>query len=150
MLHRFHHHASTGPAPSHLLAQLDWVVRHQRRPLLIVVVSDEPDPGPRLAEVLTRLTARHDVMWAMVADMPAVGSADDESDGFDVGDGGFVFGGSALGPRVVDAYRRAEAQRRERLSEFMVGHGIPHATIRGSAAIRTQLIAMTEVYARAG
>ena len=150
MLHRFHHHASTGPAPSHLLAQLDWVVRHQRRPLLIVVVSDEPAPGPRLAEVLTRLTARHDVMWAMVADMPAVGSADDESDGFDVGDGGFVFGGSALGPRVVDAYRRAEAQRRERLSEFMVGHGIPHATIRGSAAIRTQLIAMTEVYARAG
>jgi hypothetical protein len=32
----------------------------------------------------------------------------------------------------------------------MVGHGIPHTVIGGSAAIRTRLIAMTEVYARAG
>jgi uncharacterized protein (DUF58 family) len=150
MLHRFYDHASSGPAASHVVAQLDWVARHQRRPLLIFVVSDEPDLDPRTADVLTRLTARHDVMWAMVSDMPAVGSGEDETDGFDVADGGFVFSGSALGPRVVDAYRRAEAERRERLSEFMVGHGIPHVMIRGSAAIRTQLIAMTEVYARAG
>jgi uncharacterized protein (DUF58 family) len=150
ILHRFHHHASSTPAPSHLLTQLDWVARHQRRPLLLFVVSDEPDVDPRLEGVLTRLTARHDVMWAMVADMPAIGSTEEESDGFDVGDGGFVFGGSALGSRVVDAYRRAEAARRERLSEFMVSHGIPHAVIRSSAAIRTQLTAMTEVYARAG
>jgi hypothetical protein len=90
------------------------------------------------------------VMWAMLSDMPAVGSNTDERDGFDVGDGGFVFSGSVLGPRVVEAYRRAEVARRQRLSEFMVSHGIPHAMIGGSATIRTQLIAMTEVYARAG
>jgi uncharacterized protein (DUF58 family) len=150
MLHRFHDHATSRPAASHIVAQLDWVARHQRRPLLLFVVSDEPDPDDRLAEVLTRLAARHDVLWAMVADLPAIGSSDDEDDGFDVSDGGFVFGGGALGSRVIEAYRRAEAQRRERLSEFMVGHGIPHAVIGGSAAIRNQLIAMTEVYARAG
>jgi len=150
MLHRFHDHATSRPAASRLVTQLEWVARHQRRPLLLFLVSDEPDPDDRLAEVLSRLTARHDVMWAMVSDMPAIGSSDDEDDGFDVSDGGFVFGGAALGSRVVDAYRRAEAQRRERLSEFMVGNGIPHAVIRGSAAIRNQLIGMTEVYARAG
>jgi uncharacterized protein (DUF58 family) len=151
MLHRFHHHVSTRPAPSNVLAQLDWVARHQRRPLLIVVVSDEPDVDAPLGDVLTRLTARHDVMWAMVSDMPAVGSTEDDGrDGFDVGDGRFVFSGATLGPRVVDAYRRAEAARRERLSEFMVSHGVPHAMIPGSAAMRTQLIAMTEVYARVG
>lgn len=148
MLHRYHHHVGTGPASSHVLTQLDWVARHQRRPLLIVVVSDEPDVDDRLDGALTRLTARHDVMWVMVSDMPAIGS--DADDGFDVADGRFVFGGAALGQGVVDAYRRAEEQRRERLSEFMVGHGIPHTVIGGSAAIRTRLIAMTEVYARAG
>jgi uncharacterized protein (DUF58 family) len=148
MLHRFHHHVGTGPASSDVLNQLDWVARHQRRPLLIVVVSDEPDVDDRLDAALTRLTARHDVMWAMVSDMPAIGSEDD--DGFDVADGRFVFGGAALGQGVVDAYQRAEGLRRERLSEFMVGHGIPHTVIGGSAVIRTRLIAMTEVYARAG
>lgn len=150
VLHRFADHAGTSPAPSHIVTQLDWVARHQRRPLLLVLVSDEPDPDAELTEVMTRLRARHDVLWAMVSDMPAVGSKNEEQDGFDVADGGFVFGGAALGQRVVDAYRRAEAVRRERLSEFMVGHGIPHAVIGGSASIRTQLIAMTEVYARAG
>jgi uncharacterized protein (DUF58 family) len=150
ILHRFHHHVTSTPAPSRLVTQLDWVARHQRRPLLLFVVSDEPDVDARLDDVLTRLTARHDVMWAMLSDMPAVGSNTDERDGFDVGDGGFVFSGSVLGPRVVEAYRRAEVARRQRLSEFMVSHGIPHAMIGGSATIRTQLIAMTEVYARAG
>ena len=88
MLHRFHHHASSAAgAESTSSTQLDWVARHHRRPLLIVVVSDEPDVDDRLDEVLTRLTARHDVMWAMVSDMPAVGSGDDEHDGFDVADG---------------------------------------------------------------
>ena len=48
-------------------------------------------------------------------------------------DGGFVLSGAALGPRVVEAYRRAEAERRERLSEFMTGHGVPHATDRAAA-----------------
>jgi len=150
MLHRFADHAGTSPSSSRIATQLDWVARHQRRPLLLFVVSDEPDPDDRLAGVVSRLTARHDVMWAMIADLPAIGSAEDEEDGFDVSDGGFVFGGGALGPRVAQAYRHAEAQRRERLSEFMVGHGIPHAVIGGSNAIRHQLTAMAQVYARAG
>jgi uncharacterized protein (DUF58 family) len=149
LLHRFHQHTTTRPAPSNVLAQLDWVARHYRRPLLIVVVSDEPDVDPRLDGVLTQLRGSHDVLWAMTSDMPAVGSDEDESDGYDVGDGGFVLGGTALGPRVADAYRRAEAERRERLLEFMTGHGVPHALVRGSAGIRNALTAMTGVYARA-
>ncbi len=150
LLHRFHDHANDRPAASHVVAQLDWVARHQRRPLLIVVVSDEPDPDEGLSDVLTRLTARHEVMWAMVSDQAAVGSTEDDDDGYDVADGDFVFGGATLGPRVVEAYRTAERERRERLSQFLTEHRIPHTTIGGSAAIRTQLTAMTEVYARAG
>jgi hypothetical protein len=113
-------------------------------------VSDEPEVDARLGDVLSRLTGRHDVMWAMVSDWPAVGSPDDEHHGFDVTSGRFVLSGAAVGPRVVAAYRRAEAERRERLSEFMTVHGVPHATIAGSANIRTELIAMTGVFARAG
>ena len=84
--------------------------------MLIIVVSDEPEIGRMddpLSQVLVRLSARHDIMWAMVSDMPAVGP--DNTDGFDVATGRFVLNGADLGPRVVTAYRRAEQARRARL-----------------------------------
>ena len=147
MLHRFHQHATTRPARSDILTQLDWVARHHRRPLLLVVVSDEPDVDGRLDGLLTQLRGTHEVLWAMVADVPAVSDTDD-ADGYDVGDGGFVLGGAALGQRVIAAYQAAEDDRRQRLSEFMVGHGVPSVTVRGSASIRSALAELTGAYAR--
>jgi uncharacterized protein (DUF58 family) len=148
MLHRFHHHAMTRPGPSNVGTQLDWVAQHYRHPLLIFVVTDEPEADGRLGGVLTRLTARHDVMWAMVTDMPAVGAADDR-DGYDVARGRLLLSAPELGPRVVEAYRRAEAERRRQLSEFMTDHGVPHARIAGSAGIRAALGEITGAFARA-
>jgi len=148
MLHRFHHHTATTPAPSSVVTQLNWVARHYRRPLLIFVVSDEPEISDGLSEVLTQLTARHDVLWAMVADMAAVGSVDDEDDGYDVAADRVVMGGTALGPQVVEAYRRAEFRRREHLSSFMAMHGVPHARFTGSTRIRAGLTTMTGAFAR--
>ena len=116
--------------------------------MLIIVVSDEPDLDDRLSEVLTRLSGRHDIMWAMVSDMPAVGP--DNADGYDVATGRFVLNGADLGPRVVAAYRRAEQTRRDRLDAFLTGHAIAHATIAGSNDIRRELVRLTEVAARAG
>ncbi len=116
--------------------------------MLIIVVSDEPDVDDRLSEVLTRLTGRHDIMWAMVSDMPAVGP--DNTDGYDVTTGRFVLNGADLGPRVVAAYRRAEQTRRGRLDAFLTAHAIPHATVAGSKDIRRELVRLTEVAARAG
>jgi hypothetical protein len=148
MLHRFHHHTATAPAPSSVVTQLNWVAKHYRRSMLIFVVSDEPEISDALSEVLTQLTARHDVLWAMVADMAAVGSVDDEDDGYDVAGGRVVLGGTALGPQVVEAYRRAELERREHLSTFMTTHGVPHARFTGSTRIRAGLTAMTGAFAR--
>jgi hypothetical protein len=126
------------------------VAQHYRRPLLIFVVSDEPDVDDLLGDVLTRLSARHDVLWAMVADAAAVGSVDDEEDGYDVAGGRVVLSGAELGPRVLEAYRRAETARREGLSEFLTVHGVAHARITGSKRIRAGLTTMTGVFARAG
>jgi uncharacterized protein (DUF58 family) len=148
MLHRFHHHTTTDPARSSVATQLNWVAKHYRRPLLIFIVSDEPDISDGLGEVLTQLTARHDLMWALVPDMAAVGSVDDEDDGYDVANGRVVMGGATLGPDVVEAYRRAEFERREHLSTFLTMHGVPHARFTGSARIRTGLTAMTGAFAR--
>ncbi|MGV9801122.1 DUF58 domain-containing protein [Mycobacterium sp. NPDC003449] len=150
MLHRFHHHATTRPGPSSILTQLEWVARHYRHRLLVFVVSDEPEVTGRCSEVLRSLTGRHDVLWALVPDLPAVSSAEDAGPGYEVVDGRAVLDGKTLGPHVVEAYRRAEHERREHLSEFMTTHGVPHARITGSARIKPALTAMTGVYARAG
>ncbi len=115
--------------------------------MLVVVVSDEPDVDDRLAEVVARVAARHEVLWTMVSDMPAVSG---DVDGYDVGSGRFVPSGVRLGPRLATAYRRAEQQRRQRLEAFLTGHAIPFAAIGGSDGIRPGLVAMAEVYARAG
>ena len=83
--------------------------------MLIVVVSDEPEvdaPSRRRSHV--GCAGRHDVMWAMVSDMPAVGTPDAGRDGYDVATGRFVIGGATLAPRVVAAYRRAEQNRTAR------------------------------------
>jgi uncharacterized protein (DUF58 family) len=148
VLHRWYQHSTTEPGPSDVATQLDYVATHYRHTMLIIVVSDEPDVGNELSGVLTRLTARHDIMWAMVSDMPAVGP--DNTDGYDVATGRFVLNGADLGPRVVAAYRRAEQARRDRLDAFLTDHAIAHATIAGSKAIRAELVRLTEVAARAG
>lgn len=150
MLHRFYGHTRTHGGPSDIRCQLDYVATHYRHPMLIVVVSDEPDVDKDLEGLVTRLAARHDLMWAMVPDMPALGTKGDERDGFDVSTGSFVWGSTTLGPRVLAAYRRAEQVRVRRLAEFMTMCAVPHTTIDASSDIRTRLMQLTEVVARAG
>jgi uncharacterized protein (DUF58 family) len=149
ILHRFIQQADADPGPSDIVCQLEWVARHYRHPMLIIVVSDEPELGDRLREVLPPLTARHDMLWAMVTDMPAIGT-DATGVGYDVADGRTLLDADVVGERVVTAYRRAEEQRRAQLSEFLTTHRIPHARIASSNGIMPALVAMTGVYARAG
>jgi uncharacterized protein (DUF58 family) len=150
MLHRFYGHTLARPGPSDITCQLSYVATHYRHPMLIVVVSDEPEIDARLEEVVTRIAGRHDVMWAMVSDWPAVDTPHGGQDGYDVATGGFVLSGATVGPRVIEAYRRAEQNRTRELAEFMTVRAIPHTTVSGSGEIRAQVIQMTEVFTRAG
>ena len=150
MLHRFYSHSREQQGASDIACQLDYVATHYRHAMLVVVVSDQPDVDDCLDDTVRRVRARHDVMWAMVADMPAVARADDDRGGYDVATGRFVMSGAALGPRIVAAYRRAEQNRRRELSQFLTEHAIPHATVDGSGDIRQRLVEMTGVFTRAG
>ncbi|WP_025735004.1 DUF58 domain-containing protein [Mycobacterium genavense] len=148
LLHRWYQHTMTDPGASYVTAQLDYVATHYRHTMLVIVVSDEPEIDERLGEVLAKMSGPHDIMWAMVSDMPPVGY--DNTDGYDVATGRFVLNGADLGPPVVAAYRRAEQARGARLDAFLTRHAIPHATIAASNDIRRELVRLTEVAARAG
>ncbi|MGQ9351551.1 DUF58 domain-containing protein [Mycolicibacterium gilvum] len=146
MLAGYHDHAGRH-GPSDIVCQLTYVATHYRHPMLIVVVSDEPDTDSRLEDAVARLTSRHDVMWAMVTDMPAAGVKDGA---YDVATGRPVLGSAATDPRVVAAYERAELRRAERLSQLLVARGVPRATITGSGQIRRAVGEMTRAWSRAG
>ncbi len=151
LLDRFYSHTLGQPATSDIITQLEYVATgYHRRRMLVIVVSDEPDANDRLHEALQQLTGRHDLMWAMVSDMAAVGSADGERDGYDVATGGYVLNGATLGPRIIDAYRRREATRVAALDEFLTIRGIGHTSIAGSQEIRDKIVAMTEAFEHAG
>lgn len=149
ILHRFIQQVGANSDVSDIVTQLEWVARHYRHPMLIVIVSDEPELEDRLREVVAPLTARHDVLWAMVTDMPAIG-ADATGVGYEVADGRTLLDADIVGERVITAYRQAEEQRRRKLSEFLTAQRIPHARIASSSGIMPALVAMTGVYARAG
>jgi uncharacterized protein (DUF58 family) len=146
---RFYFHTLHAPGPSDVVSQLHAVATAYRRRMLIVVVSDEPDPDERLAEALQQLAGRHDLLWVMVSDMPVIGSSPEELDGYDVNTGQFVINGATLGAKVIAAYRDAEAQRLARLEAMMAERGIRCARIGSSAEIRTQLVTLTQDFRHA-
>lgn len=150
LLENYDRHASGTVGVSDVRCQLSYVAQSHRQRLLLVVVSDEPDVSPGLGEVLTQLGGRHELIWLMVSDMPAVGAADGEQDGFDVATGRFVLNGAVLGPRVIAAYLAAEMRRAQQLDEFMNVHGVRYARIAASAQIRPALVGLDEAVRHAG
>jgi uncharacterized protein (DUF58 family) len=150
LLHRYYSHTLAAPGTSDIVTQLDYVATNYRRRMLSIIISDEPDVDERLAAALQQLSGRHELMWIMISDMAAVGSAEGERDGYDVATGGYVLNGATLGPRVIDAYRRREATRVAQLEEFLTTRAISFTRIGASAEIRTKLVALTEAFEHAG
>jgi uncharacterized protein (DUF58 family) len=149
MLHHYLHHAAGVPDVSDICSQLTWVATHYRHRLLVFVIADEPDASDRLRTVLAPLTARHDVLWMMIADMPTVNPGFGQGCGYEVSDGRLLLPAALLGPAVADAYRRSEQQRRRSLSDFLTQQHIPHARVAASSDINAALTELTGRYARA-
>lgn len=150
LLDRFYTHSTSGPGLSDIVTQLTYVATHYRRRMLLIVISDEPDTDARLQEVLDQLSGRHELLWVMVPDMPAIGSAPEEPDGYDVASGAYVLNAATLGPRIVEAYRRREAARAAALDQYLSTRAIRFTRIGASAQIRANLVALTQDYAHAG
>jgi uncharacterized protein (DUF58 family) len=150
LLDRFYTHTVSHPGNSDIVTQLNHVATGYRRRMLVIIVSDELDVDSGLHAALQQLTGRHDLMWVMVSDMPAVGSAEGERDGYDVATGAYVLNGATLGPRIVEGYRRREAARVAHLEQYLTTRAIQFTRIGGSAEIRAKIVGLTEAFQHAG
>jgi uncharacterized protein (DUF58 family) len=149
LLQRYYSLATAPSTGSDVVQQLSYLRHGFRTPLIILIISDEPDVTDQLETVVAELSARHEIYWALIGDMPVVGSCEGEDDGFDVTSGRVVLNGATLGPGVVAAYQAAERTRTAELNAFMTRHGIRFTRIAGSGEIRQRVVELTKRSRRA-
>lgn len=135
ILERVNRHQVADSARSELATQLDYVQQHFRRRHIVFVISDELDVSPRLAEQFRKVGARHDVYWITVRDAPLIGVPAFGGEGYDVESGRTLLREEILGPRVLEAYRRAEAKREAAFAEYVDSSAIPCARISASGEL---------------
>ncbi|MUL66474.1 hypothetical protein BOO86_18515 [Mycobacterium sp. CBMA 234] len=128
-----HHVADSGR--SDICSQLDYVQHHFRRRHIVFVISDEPDVGAQLDEQLRKVAARHDVYWVTVRDAPLIGAPGFGGEGYDVDSGRTLLREEILGHRVLEAYRKAEAQREAAFEQYVNSSAIPCARVSGSSEL---------------
>ncbi|MUM33809.1 DUF58 domain-containing protein [Mycolicibacterium sp. CBMA 361] len=113
----------------------DYVQHHFRRRHIVFVISDEPDVGAELDEQFRKVAARHDVYWVTVRDAPLIGAPGMGGEGYDVDSGRTLLREEILGHRVLEAYRKAEAQREAAFEQYVNSSAIPCARVSGSSEL---------------
>jgi uncharacterized protein (DUF58 family) len=142
ILERVNRHHVAASDRSDIVTQLEFVQHHFRRRHIVFVISDEPDVSPRLAEQFRKVAARHDIYWVTVRDAPLIGVPAFGGEGYDVDSGRTLLREEILGPRVLEAYRRAEAAREESFEEYVNSSAIPCARVSGSAELFNAITVM--------
>ncbi|MFC8302528.1 DUF58 domain-containing protein [Specibacter sp. NPDC057265] len=141
--------ASLTHGPSDLCARLEYAASHYRRRMLLVIIADDVPASERLATVLRRLAAQHEVLWVQLADAALAGA--EAVQGHAVGAAGLeqVHVLLAQDPRLARSYADAVARRSQELAQLLSRRGIATATIAHSDEAVGQVFALLERHRRA-
>ena len=148
ILARVNGHQVADSGRSDLRVQLEYVQHHFKRRHIVFVISDEPDVSTELDEQFRKVAARHDVYWVTVRDAPLIGVPTLGGEGYDVDSGRTLLREEILGRRVLEAYRRAEAQREAAFEEYVNSSAIPCARVSGSGELLGAITVMLKKAAR--
>ena len=137
-----------GGPQSALVKQLEYVVRHFQRRLILCVISDDLELGDRFEDLLRRLHVQHDILWITVEDAdPTAIMASQET--VDVADGYFLPTEVRRSKSVQAAYQRAITARRDRTEAVLLRQGVVHARIGSSDELMTAVFDLLERQRRA-
>ena len=134
--------------PSDLAAQLEYVAAHYRQRMLLVVVADGVAADQRLAKVVRRLRAQHEILWVDIADADLAGPDAVQGTGLDVAGMEPVLLFLAQDPALARSYAEAMAERARGLSELLAAHGIATASIASSSEAVARIFALLERHRR--
>jgi uncharacterized protein (DUF58 family) len=103
---------------SNIARQLEFIAENLDKRYSIFIVSDEPAPTPDLVSAAMAVRSRNAMHWLLIEDLDVLGQADAPDEVLDVNTGGALLTPTLLGPRVMAAFRRAEAIRIEQWRHF--------------------------------
>lgn len=150
--------SATGPESprSGLQHQLEFLLRHFRRRMLIFVAGDQFLPDDHTESLLRRLQVRHEILWFTVrdADLTApskaamandqAATAHDPARTIDISDGTAIPGAPAGDAAVRAAYATAMEGRERTRQHTYRRLGIAEATAGGTAEVVSTLFALLE------
>lgn len=144
--------ASLARGSSDLCARLEYAASHIKTRTLMVVIADEVTADERLAKVLRRLKAQHEIMWVEIADAVLAGTDAVHSahgTGTDVEGMAQVLLLLASEPELARNYADAAAERARGLAELLQSNGIASSSIGASAQVMKEVFALLERHRRA-
>lgn len=141
--------ATLGNGPSELCARLEYVAAHYKQRMLLVVIADDVSADDRLATVLRRLRAQHEILWVQVADAELAGPAAVHSAAMDVAGMETLLLLLAQDPELAASYLEATAARSRALAELLKSNGIAATSIGSTALVLTKVFALLERHRRA-
>ena len=169
--------ASEDSGRSELCTQLEYAATHIKARTLLVVVADELAPNERLAKVLRRLNAQHEILWVEIADAILAGpgaihgSAGRSRGSLDKGAtasahlasgwaGTEVMATDVEGerqvllllandPELARSYAQAAAERSQGLAELLRTQGIAMTCVGATEQVMTAVFALLERHRRA-
>ncbi|POH58842.1 DUF58 domain-containing protein [Arthrobacter glacialis] len=141
--------ATLGNGPSDLCARLEYVAAHYKQRMLLVVIADDVNADDRLATVLRRLRAQHEILWVQVADAELAGPAAAHSAAMDVAGMETLLLLLAQDPELAASYLDATAARSRALAELLKSNGIAATSIGSTTLVLTKVFALLERHRRA-
>lgn len=141
--------ASLTRGPSELCARLEYVAAHYKQRMLLVVVADEVAADPRLAKVLRRLRAQHEILWIQIDDAALAGPGSVHGVGMDVAGMDPVLMLLAEDPELARSYAEAVADRARALAQMLQASGIAMAGIGTTDEVMAKIFALLERHRRA-
>jgi uncharacterized protein (DUF58 family) len=133
---------------SDLESQLRWVVRHERRRTILLVLADDRELAPGLDQVLRRLRAQLEILWVTIADADPTWIPGDV-DAYDVADDYGLPAAVRLDPAVRGAYAVAVAERVRATALVLDRVAINHVRVGSSDEVIVAVLRMLEKQRRA-
>lgn len=134
---------------SELCARLEYVAAHFRQRLLLVILADELAANDRLATVMRRLAAQHEILWVSIADAALAGPESLTGEVASVRDSSPVHVLLAQDPVLAGRYAEAVAQRAAALQQLLTSLGVAFVTIESADEVVGGVFTLLERHRRA-
>lgn len=141
--------AALNRGPSELCARLEHAAAHTRQRTLLVVLADDVAADARLATVLRRLAAQHEILWIQVADAALAGPGAVQGAGVGVAELDTVHLVLAQDTELAASYAAAVAERTRGLEALLASLGIASTTLESTHDVVGKVFALLERHRRA-